>query len=448
MSPVASTAGLPYHPHVTSVRVLRFLTPAVLTCALVTAGAGCTAVSDPVTAATPEPSRGTYPTPSPTEPPEPPEPTGSATPSAPAPPEPDIELTLVAGGDVLPHGPVNDSATGQGGIDYSPLLSGIDPWVAGADLALCHLEAPVAPRGTPASGYPVFAAPRELVRDLGEQGWDGCSTASNHAADAGYDGIAATLGALDRAGMGHVGTARDKRESLSAQYYELRRGGRTVTVAHLAATYGLNGFTAPRGDWSVDLIDTRRIVRQAEAARTAGADVVVVSLHDGYEYVTEPTPHQQDTTQALARSRKVDLVIGHHAHVPQPVVRLRGGPGRDGMWVAHGLGNLLSNQGAECCGTWASAVGLLLVADIVKPPQGPTRVTDVRWAATTVDLAAGHRLRGTREALAHPERGRLTVDALQERLRIAQDAAGDVADEQRRPPRPTGSPPRVVPRAR
>jgi poly-gamma-glutamate synthesis protein (capsule biosynthesis protein) len=424
---------------VTTVRVLRFLISATLCPALAAAAAGCTLSPGPVTASTPSGASAS------------PSPTGPAAPSADAstePPPQDAEFSLLAGGDILPHGPVNDSATGADGIDYSPLLSGIDPWVAGADLALCHLEVPVAPQGVEPSGYPVFAAPPELVRDLGEQGWDGCSTASNHAADAGYDGVKATLDALDRAGMGHVGTARDRRESVGAQRYELRRAGRTVTVAHLAATYGLNGYTAPRGAWSIDLIDTQRIVREAERARAAGADLVVVSVHDGHEYVTDPTPHQLDTTRALARSGQVDLVIGHHAHVPQPVERLRGGPRGEGMWVSFGLGNLISNQSAECCGTWASAVGLLLVADIVQPPEGPARVKDVRWAATTVDLAAGHRLRGTRDALAHPGQGQLTVAALQERLAIAQDAAGDAADEQRKPPRPTGEPPRVVPRAR
>lgn len=432
----------------TSVRVARLLAAATLCPVLALGVAGCTAALGPVTAATP--SDGTHPSPSGRV-----SPSGQARPTpeespeaSPEPPPRDVELTLLAAGDVLPHDPLNHSATGPDGIDYSPLLRGIDPWVAGADLALCHLEAPVAPPGMEPTGYPVFAAPGELVRDLGEQGWDGCSTASNHAADAGYDGLAATLDALDEAGMGHVGTARDRRESQGAQYYELRRQGRTVTIAHLSATYGLNGYSPPRGAWSVDLIDTARIVRQAERARAAGADLVVVSLHDGQEYVTEPTGHQVDTTRALARSHQVDLVIGHHAHVPQPVERLRGGPGNDGMWVSYGLGNMISNQSADCCGTWATAVGLLLVADIVQPPGGPARVEDVRWAATTVDLDAGHRLRATRAALAHPDRGELTAAELTERLRIAQKAAGDGAEERTRPPRPTGNPPRVVPRER
>jgi poly-gamma-glutamate synthesis protein (capsule biosynthesis protein) len=426
---------------VTTVRALRLLSSSALACALLATAAGCTPASGPAAAPGPAPSGDTSASPGQDEP---------AAPSAeatPPPPEPDVELTLLAGGDVLTHDPVNASATGPDGFDYSPLLSGIDPWVAGADLALCHLEVPVAPPGVPPSGYPVFRAPEEIVRDLGEQGWDGCSTASNHAADAGYDGLAATLDALDRAGMGHVGTARDERESRGAQYYELSRSGRTVTVAHLSATYGLNGLEPPRGAWSVDLIDPARIVRQAKAARAAGADLVVVSLHDGVEYVTEPTPHQRDVTEALARSKQVDLVIGHHAHVPQPIARLRGGPQGGGMWVSYGLGNLLSNQGPDCC-VLASAVGLLLVADIVQPPEGRARVTGVRWAATTVDLAAGHRLRGTRDALAHVGDGRLSEAELRERFGIARDAAGNVATEQQQPPsRPAGEPPRVVPRS-
>ncbi|WP_423465168.1 CapA family protein [Promicromonospora sp. MS192] len=415
----------------TTARALRLLASAALSGALVAGAAGCTPVAGPAPASTP--SRPAAP---------------SAAPSpSPTPTPRDVRFTLLAAGDVLTHDPVNDSATGTGGIDYSPLLSGIDPWVAGADLALCHLEVPVAPDGVAPSGYPVFRAPQEIVRDLGEQGWDGCSTASNHSADAGYDGLAAALDAFDRAGMGHVGTARDRQESLEPQYYELNREGRTVTVAHLAAAYGLNGYTPPRGDWSVDLIDSTRIVRQAEQARGAGADLVVVSLHDGTEYVTEPTDHQKETVKALARSGQVDLVIGHHAHVPQPVAHLRGGPGGDGMWVAYGLGNLLSNQGPDCC-VLASNVGLMMVADVVQRPGRPARVTGVRWAGTTVDLAAGHRLRVTRDALAHADQGQLSTADLQQRLTIAQDAAGHAAREQKKPPRPTGEPPRVVPRGR
>ncbi|GMA26442.1 hypothetical protein GCM10025864_42010 [Luteimicrobium album] len=148
---------------------------------------------------------------------------------------------------MLPHGDVVDDAkTGPGTYDFSKELSGLDAWVAGADLALCHMEVPVAPQGTSLSGYPRFGAPAAIVRDLARQGWDGCSNASNHSVDRGFDGIEATLAAFDANHLGHAGTGRTKKEATSPQLYRLERAGRTITVAHLSATFGLNGLPCPR----------------------------------------------------------------------------------------------------------------------------------------------------------------------------------------------------------
>jgi len=357
---------------------------------------------------------------------------------------------VVAAGDLLPHDPVVRSAsTGEGGTDFSPLLAGIDRWIEGADLALCHLEVPVAPKGTKPSSYPIFGSPRGIVRDLAEQGWDGCSTASNHSVDRGYDGVVATLDALDAAGMGHVGTARSAQEKAEPQIYELTRADRTVRIAHLSATYGLNGLPMPaQAPWAVDLIDASKIVAQARAARDAGADLVLVSMHAGVEYTETLTDQQVDVVRRLAKSRAVDLVIGHHAHVPQRIDRVGRGPDGDGMWVAYGLGNLLSNQSANCCDARTSN-GILLSADVVQPtPEDPVRVTDVRWTGTTVDIPAGHRVRALPDALRDPGKGTLSGSELEARAALVRSAAGTEADERSKPPKATGRPPEVVPRSR
>ncbi|RPF21821.1 poly-gamma-glutamate synthesis protein (capsule biosynthesis protein) [Myceligenerans xiligouense] len=352
-------------------------------------------------------------------------------------------FTLVAAGDVLPHGPLNDSATRDGTIDYTPLLAGLDPWVRRADLALCHLEAPVAPPGTTPTGYPAFGAPRELVRDLAEQGWDGCSTASNHSMDRGVDGIEATLEAFDKAGLGHVGTARRARER-SPQRYTLDRAGRPVTVAHLSATYGLNGFSVPDDQpWAVDLLNADRVIREAAAAREDGAQLVVVSMHAGLEYLAEPTDEQRAFARKLAASREVDLIIGHHAHIPQRIARLDGGPGGSGMWVAYGLGNMISNQSSECCDA-RTTNGVLLTATVTQSEPGTAaRVTGVEWTATTVDRAAGHRLRALVDAIDDPGSGRLSEAELRGRMAAVRDAVGGTARERTAPPTPTGGEPRI-----
>ncbi|GAB4085251.1 hypothetical protein GCM10028784_18810 [Myceligenerans cantabricum] len=350
-------------------------------------------------------------------------------------------FTLVAAGDVLPHDPLNQSAEQDGRFEYTPLLAGLDPWVQGADLALCHLEAPVAPAGTTPSGYPAFGAPGQLVRDLAEQGWDGCSTASNHSMDRGLDGVAATLDALDEAGLGHAGTARDAKES-APQRYTLDRGGRSLTVAHLSATYGLNGLSVPEDrPWSVNLLDADRIARRAAAAREAGAQLVVVSMHAGTEYQAAPTDEQRAAVRKLAASHEVDLVVGHHAHVPQPVARVRGGPGGAGMWVAYGLGNMISNQSAECCDPRTSN-GVLMTATVTQErPDGAARVTGVEWTATTVDRAAGHRLRPVTGTSGDPDPGTLDDAELRRRHDAVRDAVGGTAPERTTPPTPTGDAP-------
>lgn len=367
-----------------------------------------------------------------------------------SPPAPDVELTIVAAGDVLPHLPVLSSARGPAGIDFRPLLAGLDRWVQPADLALCHLEVPVAPAGSAPSGYPLFGTSPAIAQGLRDQGWDGCSTASNHSVDRGFAGVTATLDALDAVGLGHVGTARSAGEHVQPQLYRLERSGRTVTVAHLAVTYGTNGMPVDADKpWSVHRVDVPAIVASATAARAAGADLVVVSVHSGVEYRTEPTADQTAVAQALADSGVVDLVIGHHAHVPQPVVRLAGGPQGAGMWVAYGLGNYLSNQDEACCAP-ATSSGLLLTAHVrvlgTAPADAPARaeVTGVEWTPVTVDRRGGHRL----HALADVAAGTPTLTASQVAERTARvvEAAGPQAPQRTTPVVPTGPGPVVVAR--
>ncbi|KQR11116.1 CapA family protein [Cellulomonas sp. Leaf334] len=367
-------------------------------------------------------------------------------------PDPDVEFSIVAAGDVLPHLPVLSSARTADGYDFRSLFGPLDPWVQGADLALCHLEVPVAPPGTRPSGYPLFGTPAAIATGLRDQGWDGCSTASNHSVDRGFAGVTATLDALDAVGLGHVGTARSADEQTQPQLYTLDRGGRTVTVAHIAATYGTNGMPVDADKpWSVDRIDVPAMVAQATAARAAGADLVIASVHCCVEYRTEPSPQQLAVDQELADSGVFDLVIGHHAHVPQPVVHLSGGPGGEGMWVAYGLGNHISNQDGACCASSTDS-GLLLSAHVraagAFPAEGraagPARVTGVEWTPITVDRLGGHRVHALVDIPAGA--GSLSGGQVADRMARTAAAAGPEAPQRTTPLTTTGPPPVVVAR--
>jgi poly-gamma-glutamate synthesis protein (capsule biosynthesis protein) len=247
-------------------------------------------------------------------------------------------FTLLAAGDVLAHDAVIARAradAGGSGYDFRPMLAAVAPRIAAAGLAICHVETPLSASDARLSGYPVFNSPRELATAFAAAGFDGCSTASNHSLDQGLAGIAATLDVLDAAGLGHAGTARSATERRRTQTHDVHG----VRVAHLSYTYGTNGTPVPpRAGWSVNLISVPVILADARAARAAGAAFVVVSMHWGTEYQVEPTGEEQKQARELLASPDVDLILGDHVHVQQPVRRIVG------KYVVYGLGNLLSNQ--------------------------------------------------------------------------------------------------------
>ncbi|MFD1719344.1 CapA family protein [Georgenia deserti] len=361
----------------------------------------------------------------------------------------DVELTILSAGDVLPHESVNRAAETAQGWDFVPLMSSTRAWTAGADLALCSLEVPIRPPGEQVSAYPVFGAPEELIGSLQELGWDGCTTATNHSMDRGAAGVTHTLDLLDEAGMGHVGTARTPAEAEQPQLYRLERESREVTVAHLAATTSDNGLPAPANQpWMVTSADTGALIEQARRARDDGADLVVVSMHWGTEYVDSPIEEQTRIASALAESGQVDLIFGNHSHTPQPLERLPGGPDGEGMWVAWSMGNFISNQDALCC-RMETGTGIMATATVTVPSDGEPRVTGLEWAPVTVDREGGQRIHPLLDLMNGERPDGLTLD--EATLQRRWDGVVAVMGEdrlRRQPPESTGPGPEVLPRER
>ena len=300
-------------------------------------------------------------------------------------------FTIVSGGDILLHMSVNQAARAGSGYDYTQLLAGIRPWIEGADLALCALEVPIVPPGEKPSNYPAFGSPPQIADSLKALGWDGCALATNHSMDRGFPGVVSTVDNFDRVGLGRHGTARTGEESTRIQYYKVRSGGRDVVVAHLSATTLTNGIPLPKGaEWSWNVVGSlgRRsvgdLVEDARRARRQGADIVVVSMHWGTEYVSQPTAEQTAVGDQLAKSGQIDLVFGNHSHVPEPVAKLAGGPGGRGMWVVWSMGNTISGQTVQNHGYRVMA-GLMTTATVDVPAKGPTRVSNLEWTAIAQD---------------------------------------------------------------
>jgi len=291
---------------------------------------------------------------------------------------------MVFGGDILVHSQLwaraerTARASGREGFDFRPMFADVRGLLGRADLAVCHLETPFAPPGEPLSTFPRFGVPREVAEGLAYGGFDHCSTASNHVLDRGVAGIEATMAALARAGITQSGMAARRQD---AEPFIRDVGG--VPVALLSYTFGYNGIRPPRGEpWRSNLIDPARIRRDARVARARGARVVVASMHWGVERSHRPSREQERVARAITAPGGVDLIVGHHAHVLQPIERV------NGVWVLYGLSNLVSNMPTDSRWPAASQDAALVEVSITVDATA-VRVARPVAHATWVDKRAG-----------------------------------------------------------
>jgi Bacterial capsule synthesis protein PGA_cap len=257
-------------------------------------------------------------------------------------------VTVVMNGDLLWHNTlwygahedaVRKGHRGADQYDFAPLLAGMKPVIAAADLAICHEEVPLAPKGGPYRNYPMFAAPPQVVTAISATGYDVCTTSSNHSMDQGFAGIRRTLDDLDRAGIRHVGTYRSEREAHTPTIFTTKQG---IKIAVVSATFSLNGVKLPAGkSWAVNRLSRQGILDQVRRARSAGAQIVIAAIHAGTEYSSVPNAQQKAIAKALTESGQVDLVYMHHVHVVQPWTKI------NGRWVVYGLGNTVAQHKAS-----------------------------------------------------------------------------------------------------
>jgi len=326
--------------------------------------------------------------------------------------------TFAFSGDTLPHDPVIESARRHGGgaFDFAPMFARIAPIVEWADLAICHLETPIAPDGEPLSPAPRYGVPKEVTTGIAAAGYDRCSTASNHSLDRGTVGIDATVTALLGAGLSQTGIARSPQESSTPVVLDVAG----IRVSHLSYSWSFNGFNLPAGQpWRANLIDSRRIVGDAAASRAAGAEVVIVSLHWGNEGVTAVTPYQRRVAGEVLGSGAVDVIVGHHAHVIQPIEQV------NGRWVVFGMGNTLSNMPTGAVPGANTQDGIIATVAIAEQADGSFVVEQPIVYPTWVDREGGHVIRPVLTDLADAS----TPASIRAQLQVSLDRTRDVVGD-------------------
>lgn len=269
-------------------------------------------------------------------------------------------VSLVFGGDVIPHDPVKFVAHAHDRRDPSGATLNNAGWdhVFGPlasvfkrhDLAVVNLETPVVALAHPESGEKVFSADPTLLDGLKQAGVTTATFANNHCLDQHLEGITSTREFLRQVGLGSAGA--DQNEDAAWAPLVVERHG--VRLGVIAFTRWLNGGNnqkdpgkphVPVVAYAADpIVGSHSIEQVAAQVRelTASVDAVLVLVHWGNEYQATPTAEDRALARALVDAGAL-AVIGTHPHVLQPVEWLSRDDGTRAL-VAWSLGNLVSNQ--------------------------------------------------------------------------------------------------------
>ncbi len=274
-------------------------------------------------------------------------------------------VTLVFGGDVIPHDPVKAAA--KVNARYEPaaedaparslnadgwghVLGPLSPVFRRNDFAVVNLETPITTSKRPTKGDMIFSAPPALLHGLKAAGVNVATFANNHCLDQHPQGIVETREHLAAAGLLTAGAGRDRQEA----WTPLRVDKNGISLCVLAFGRFLNGFVNPtpkraanvpivqypHDEWANGI--TVKELEQKVKALAPTCEALLVTVHWGDEYRTEPRAEDRVLAKRLLEAGAL-AVIGHHPHVLQPVEPVTRADGSVGL-VAFSLGNLVSNQ--------------------------------------------------------------------------------------------------------
>ena len=277
-------------------------------------------------------------------------------------------VNLMFVGDAMQHAPqFNAALQHDGTYDYSPCFQYVEDDIRWADLAVVNLECTLG--GKPYTGYPCFSSPDSYAQRLRDVGFDLFLTANNHCLDRRDKGLKRTCHVLDSLGIQHIGTYRDLQERESRIPYIVNIKG--LKIAFLDYTYGTNGIPI-QGNVIVDFIDQQRIANDIALARERGADAICVNMHWGIEYQLKPVASQRTLADWLV-TQGVDLIIGGHPHVVEPMEMRYSKEYDKNVLLVYSMGNFISNQSQIDCR------GGAMVKVSLRVENGRVTVVDPRY---------------------------------------------------------------------
>ena len=271
----------------------------------------------------------------------------------------DTRVSFLAVGDNILHSAIIEDAArhAKNGAEYdfNYIYNNVRAKIQAADVAFVNQETPMGGKSLGYYGYPNFNGPQEAGDALVNAGFDIVCIATNHMADFKAAGLQGTIDYWKTQPVTLIGGYTSQEDYETVRVHEVNG----IRIALLAFTYGINGMTIEASSGLVvPLMSKAEVRKQVEAAKLAG-DVVIVNMHWGVDSSFAVTTEQQEYAQLLA-DLGVDVVIGEHPHVLQPMEWMTGKNGNKTL-ITYSIGNFLSTMYNDYF-----MVGGMLTFDIVK----------------------------------------------------------------------------------
>lgn len=268
------------------------------------------------------------------------------------------QVTLLAVGDNLIHREVIASGRSKdGSLNYDHLYSNLKEEISKADLAIVNQETIFGGEKYGFSGYPRFNSPVQIGDALVNAGFDVVLHATNHTMDMGLKGVKNTMAYWKTKPEITVLGINETEDEADKVPIIVKNG---IKIAMLNYTYGLNGISLPKDKpYLVNMLDKKKMKADIAYAE-ANADFTIVFPHWGTEYVYQATSMQKQLTKFFYE-QGVDLVIGSHPHVIEPVEWIETEKGHK-MLVYYSLGNFMSYQ-REAPRMLGAMAGITIVKD-------------------------------------------------------------------------------------
>ncbi len=308
--------------------------------------------------------------------------------------------TIGAMGDLLLHPPVQEgSQTGDDTYDFNPMFQYIKPYIEELDYSVINFEGTLSTKEWGYSGYPLFRYPENVIDSTMETGFNLMLTANNHIGDGKPTGFQYTLNLFEQKGSDYIGSRKD---TTGKQFLVKEINGIKVGMANW--TYGViadNGKVSVNGipvttkdEMLVNIFDYGKldlfygqVQKDITEMKNEGAEIIVYYMHWGNEYKIVENDYQNIMAQQLCNFG-VDVIVGGHPHVLQPIEYLTSAEGQHNTVCIYSLGNAVSNQRMNFMDrkTGHTEDGVLFKFTITKKGEDQAYVSGASYLPTWVNM--------------------------------------------------------------